>query len=306
MTPSLPHQDSGSDTGLAQTKIMPVEQCGWVGKCQSYPSGYKHLCESRYTYTEPTKERIATRAMQELEAARAKDVAAHEANIPALQNNIAVAQRVEALMKEIGMPTKYSERDRNSRARYPKTITHEAGYITDLRRECKTDDGFASATRTYEDLKRRYEAYAEEGKREAETAARERERAAQAEIEKRKADMELATILLRYSLPVESTWREVLDHLCDKDQRLALAVAMLQTRQDWNEGPYRVRDALRNFMIQTDEDKDIAACVAGGLVDFDDGRVFRDMEWGYDAIFASIADQQLVTDARAALSRIGD
>ena len=36
-------------------------------------------------------------------------------------------------MAEIGMPKSYSERDTKSRARYPKTITHSAGYIADLR-----------------------------------------------------------------------------------------------------------------------------------------------------------------------------
>lgn len=284
-------------------KIMPIEQCGAVGKCQAHPSGYEHACS--YGYTKPTTERIATYAMQQLEAARAKDVALHEANIPKLQHNIAIAQRVEALMAEIGMPTSYSERDRNSRARYPKTIRHDAGYLTDLRREVKTDDGFAAATRTYEDLKRRYQEYAEAGKREAEAAARERERAAQAEVEKRKADMELAALLLRYSLPIESSWSEVVEHLCGKHQRLDLAVAMQRTRMDWNDGPYRVSDALRRFTIETNEDKDIAACVADGLVDFEDGRVFRDMQWSYDALFASVAkDQpQIVADLKTALER---
>lgn len=283
-------------------KIMPVEQCGAVGQCQSHPSGYEHTLSA---YSKPTKERVATYALQQLEAARAKDIATHEANLPAIENNKAVAERVTALMTEIGMPASFSERDRNSRARYPKTIRHDAGYITDLRREVKRDDGFTAATRTYEDLKRRYQEYAEAGKREAEAAARERERAAQAEVEKRKADMELAALLLRYGLPIESTWSDVLEHLCGKHQRLDLAVAMQRTRMDWNDGPYRVSDALRRFTIETNEDKDIAACVAGGLVDFEDGRVFRDMAWSYDALFASVAAEQpqLAADLKTALDR---
>lgn len=288
---------------MADEKILPVEPCGAVGKCQSHPSGYAHNCRSSWTYTEPTKERIATYAMQQLEAARVKDVATHEANIPALQHNIAIAMRVEALMKEIGMPESYTERDPNSRARYPRSIRRDAGWKTDLRRECKTDDNFAHATRTYEDLKRRYDEYAAEGKREAEAAARERERAAQAEVEKRKADMELAAMLLRYQLPIESTWRDVLDHLRGRNQRLDLAVAMQETRGDWSEGPYRVNDALRRFTIETNEDKDIAADVARHLVDFDDGRCFRDTTWSYDALFASVEDRQLVGDVQTAMQR---
>ena len=288
------------------SKIMPVEQCGAVGNCQSRPSGYEHACTSRYTFTKPTKERIATYALQQLESARAKDVAAHEKNTPAIEANKAVAERVTALMTEIGMPTRFSERDHASRARYPKTITRDAGWLTDLRRECKTDDGFTAATRTYEDLKRRYEEYAAEGRKEAERAARDRELEQQREVEKRKADMELASILLRYQLPIESTWSDVLEHLRGKHQRLDLAVAMQQTRGDWSDGPYRVRDALGRFTIHTDEDKEIAADVAACLYDFDDGRVFRDTTWSYDALFASVEDRQLVADVQVAVQHAGE
>lgn len=290
------------------TKIHPIELCGAVGKCQSSPSGYASALESRYTYSKPTAERVAQHALQQLEAARAADVALHEKNISLLQHNIAIAQRVHALMKEIGMPESFTERDVHSRARYPKSIRRDAGWITDLRRECRTDDNFAHATRTYEDLKRRYDEYAERAAREAQQAAQEREREQQRALEKRKADMELAAILVRYGLPVESDWGDVLEALCRRHQRLDLAVAMAQTRADWSEGPDRVREALYRFQIETNEDKDIAACVSAGLVDFEDGRVFRDMTWGYGALFASVAaqDAQLAADVQTALQRKED
>jgi phage gp36-like protein len=286
------------------TKIQTVELCGAVGKCQASPSGYASALESRYTYTKPSADRVAQYALQQLEAARAADVALHEKNIPLLQHNIAIAQRVHALMQEIGMPESFTERDVHSRARYPKTVKRTAGWLTDLTRECRTDDSFAQATRTYEDLKRRYTEYAERAAREAADAAQVAERQRQQELEKRKADMDLAGILLRYSLPIEFDWGDVLEHLCGLNQRLELAVAMAQTRADWNDGPDRVRQALYSFKIQSDEDKDIAACVSAGLVDFDDGRVFRDMTWNYDALFASVAAEnvQLVADVKTALS----
>lgn len=287
---------------MADLKILPVEQTGAVGKCQASPSGYEHACTSTYTYTKPTKQRIAQHAMQQLEAARAKDVAAHEANGPALANNMAVRAAVEQLMDSIGMPKRYSERDWNSRARYPKTITHQAGYLSDLIRECKTDDGFTSATSTYESLKTRYTEYAAEGEREAGRAKEEAAQAEAAKIEKRKADMALAGILLRYSLPPESDWDEVLEHLRGLDQRLDLAIAMQKTRGDWSEGAYRVSDALRRFTIRNDQDKDIANDVLGCTHDFEDGRVFRDTTWSYDRLFATVAaeNKQLVDDVQLA------
>jgi hypothetical protein len=289
-----------------QLKIMTVEQCGAVGKCMISPSSYREQAKSRYTYTEPTIARIAAYAMQALEAARALDVAAHEKNLPAIENNKLVAAQIVALNEAIGMPKRWSERDRNSRSRYPKTIGHDAGYLTDIAREVKTDDGFASATSTYERLKKEYEAYVEQGKREAEQLQRKRELEQQALVDKRKADMELAAILLRYALPIESTWSDVLEHLRGKDQRIDLAVAMRQTRGDWSDGCYRVTDAIRRFTIRTDEDKEIAADVLGCTAEFEDGRVFRDTAWSYDALFASVTDRQLAADAQTALERANE
>jgi hypothetical protein len=247
---------------------------------------------------------VAAYALQKLEEARQMDIETHQRNLPAIEINKAVRAHIEATMESVGMPRRWSERDTKSRSRYPKTISHDAGYLIDLAREAKTEDGFGFATTRYEQMKQQYEAFAktaaEESKRKAEAAEREREAAAS----KRRADMELAVVLLRYSLPIESTWGDVLEALASKHQRLALAIAMQQTRMDWSEGPWRVRDALAAFQIETTEDKDIASDVLSCLDEFDDGRVFRDTTWSYDALFASISDQTLVADARAALRGI--
>ena len=280
-------------------KIMPVELCGQIGKCMASPSGYASRLS---TYSTPTAARVATHAMQELEAARAKDVAAHERNLPALEHNKAIAALIEAVMTEAGIPRSYSERDTTSRSRYPKTITRQAGWIGDLARNCLTSDGFDAATLSYERMKKEYTAYAERAKVEADHAAQHAQRERDAELAKRKADMELAGMLLRHGLPIESDWDNVLEHLRSKDQRLDLAVAMEQTRGDWSEGPYRVRNALDRFQIVTDEDKEIANDVASCLYDFEDGRVFRDTTWSYSALYESVTDKQLVSDCKTAMN----
>lgn len=285
---------------MSDQAIMPVTPCGAVGKCMASPSSYASLFSS---WSKPSAKQVADRAMSELEKARAADIKTHEENAPAIDNNLAVVARVTVLMTEIGMPKTWSERDTKSRSRYPKSITRGAGWIDDLQRHCKVTDGFDHATLTYERLKREYLAYAEQAEKEAAEANRKAEQARTAEIEKRKADMELASMLIKYSLSIESTWDDVLEHLRGKDQRLDLAVAMEQTRGDWSDGPYRVRDALGRFTINTDEDKEIAADVAECLYDFSDGRVFRDTAWSYSAIYASITDQQLVSDCNTAMAR---
>lgn len=287
---------------MTQLKIMPVEPCGAVGKCMGHPSSYM----SSLKYGEKTTARAAALALQQLEAARASDIATHEKNLPAMENNALIALQIKTLNEAVGMPARWSERDRNSRSRYPKTIGHDAGYITDIRRECKTDDGFDTATVTYERLLRSYREYEEQGKRDAEVAAQAKEREQAAALEKRKADIELAAMLLRYSLPIESTWADVLEALRGRHQRLDLAVAMEQTRGDWSEGPYRVRGAMERFTIRDNEDKNIANDVLGCMDDFEDGRVFRDTIWNYNRLFDSIEDRQLVADVQRAMQLAGD
>lgn len=280
--------------------IQTVEPCNAIGKCMASPSSY---ASSLSTWSSKSPKAVATRALQELESARAKDVATHEKNGPAIEANKAIVARVMALMAEIGMPTSYTERDTKSRARYPKTVRHDAGYLGDLRRHCPTTDSFEHATHTYQRLLGDYRTYAERAEVEAKQAEAVKAREAEALIEKRKADMELATMLLRYQLPIDSSWSDVLEALRTKNQRLDLAVAMLQTRGDWSEGPYRVSDALGRFQIETTEDKDIANDVLSCLEDFSDGRVFRDATWNYSRLFASALDQQLSTDVQVAMQR---
>jgi hypothetical protein len=283
------------------TKIQKIEPCGAVGKCMSSPASYANGMSS---YRTPSPDAVAKRALSELAAARERDIATHQANLPAIEANKAIHARVEALMSEIGMPARFTQRDLNSRARTPKSITSPAGYLTDLAREAKIDDGFAAATQTYGRLLLDYKAFAERADREAAEKARQAEIEQNRMIQQRKADMELAGILLRYELQIDSTWDDVLTELRKRDQRLDLAVAMQQTRGDWSDGPYRVRDALDRFTIATTEDKDIANDVLSGLEDFSDGRVFRDMRWNYDALFASVPDRQLAADVQLAASRL--
>ncbi|VTU28822.1 hypothetical protein H6CHR_03069 [Variovorax sp. PBL-H6] len=287
-------------------KIMPVEQCGAVSKCMGSPSSYASQLTSGYSSHKPAATRVAAHALAQLEAAHAKDVAMHEANRPAIENNKVVRSRVEALMAEIGMPVSYSERDLKSRSRSPKSIRHDAGYLGELRRHCPTTDGFESATHTYERLLKDYQAYAERAELEAKQAKEKQAREAAAVVERRKADMELAAMLLRYELPIESSWSDVLEALRSRDQRLDLAAAMSQTRGDWSEGPYRVSGAVGRFQIETTEDKDIATCILSCLEDFEDGRVFRDCIWSYSVLFAEAKDPQLSADVQKALQHAGD
>jgi hypothetical protein len=287
------------------SKIMPVVACTAVRGCMSSPRDYANATKARMGgYGQTTLLAVAQYALRALEEARAADVASHEANLVAIEANKAVREEITALNERVGMPQRFSVRDPNSRARYPKSISQDAGYLQDLRRHVPISDEFEASTSSYATLLERYQAFLKEAEGEADRERLARERAEQAATARRRADMDLAQILVRYGLGPELDWEQVLETLRAKDQRLDLAVAMCQTRGDWSEGPYRVRSALGRFSIQSDEDKDIVVCVTDGLLDFEDGRVFRDMAWNYDRLFASVADKQLAADVAAAAGQV--
>jgi len=283
---------------------MPIEQCGAVRKCYSSPKDYASQMTRGFSYLTPSSSRVAAFAFQKLEEAWAADKTTHEKNAAALEANHAVRDRIQAVMSEVGMPTTRRVRDGN-RMKYgvPKMKTIDAGYIEDIRAHVPIDDGFCLAEKSYNDLKAKYDKFAEDAEKEAEKEQQAADRAAEAEKERRRENIEMAKIILRYSLPEDSTWDDILEALRQKDQRLDLAVAMQQTRGDWSDGFYRVSYALGRFKIETDEDKDIANDVVSCMND-DDGRVFRDCGWNYGRLFETAADQQLSADIQLAASKV--
>jgi hypothetical protein len=288
---------------MSDLKIMQVEPCKATGKLYSHPSEFRHRLNS---YREPSMLRIAEHALSELEAVRKLDIATHEKNVLALENNRLVVDHLTAVNVALGMPDGWSARDPNSRARIPKTIRYPAGWRQDIAQHVRTSDGFDTATSTYERLLATYTEYKKQADRDDEQKKGAAARAEAEKLAKRKADLEFVQICQRYELPLESEWSDVLDDLRKRDQRLDLAIAMVDVRGDWNDGCSAVEYALSRFTIRNDEDKDIANDVLGCTHDFEDGRVFRDTTWNYDRLFASVQDRQLVADVEMAKSQCRD
>lgn len=280
-----------------------LEFCSHVGKCMSSPQSYASRFDS---WRAPTAKQIAMKALQELETARSNDVEAHERNLPKIEVNKAIREKIIAVMKESGIPDSYSERDLKSRARFPKNIRKDAGYLGDLQRHIKISDGFDLATPTYNTLKARYDQYAQEAEQEDAKRKAAEEREAASKLEERRKNIKLAEIILRYGLLETAEWDDILGVLREKDQRLDLAVAMSQTRGDWSEGYYRVSDAISRFTVKTPQDAEIQTDILACFNDDIDGRIFRDTTWNYSRLFAEVEDQQLSKDVQTALENVRD
>jgi hypothetical protein len=205
-------------------------------------------------------------------------------------------------MSEIKMPTTFRERDMKSRARYPKYNHHDAGWIGDIRRSVIVNDGYENAKTKYENYLTHYKSFEMKALQDEAAEKQKLEREKEKELEKRKSDIELATILVRYNLPIDSSWDDVLDALRSKDKKINLAFAMRNVRGDWNDGCGEVEGAL--FDPTNTIEREIISDVQARIDNFNDncrdGRVFRDTEWNYDAILATVEDKQLLKDAETA------
>lgn len=292
----------------APMKPMEVKYCGKTVALSEYQSQYKSRIEndrrSQYGSREPTRTEIADRALADLAAALAEDTAMHEGNAAAIVNNLRIKEEIESTMTRLGIPRTYSEKDASSRKQIKPWITHASGYFADITRYVKTTDGWDNVAVSHKRKLALFTEWKKEAVRLDELDRTKGEREAAEKKAKLEKERKLMAVIIRHELPLMSDWDDVLEALRDKNPRLNLAVAMLQVRNDWNDGPKSVMHALYNGGDETDEA--INTAVGDAYDNWDgDGRIFRDMEWSYDAIFNTIEDQQLVADTMTALEEVG-
>ena len=287
--------------------IAKIIQLDHVKKCLDNPEGYKQLAcnEKIYNWYDVQKHQIAEYALQKLEEARRLDINRHDVNADSLAHNRNLRDDIIALMDFAKIPQTHQIADPKSRGRYPKYIKVEAGYLMDLKRWIPISDGYEESEARYYKLRQIYTQYALNAEHEKQKQLTLREQEIARKQKERQEYLGLAQIIIRYSLPEDSEWEDVLEALRVKDQRLNLAVAMLLTRHNWSNGPYRVEDALSKFELNDAVDVTIQQHVSEALADYeDDGRIFRDCSWNYDQIFATIEDQTLVKDVLTVINHV--
>ena len=215
--------------------------------------------------------------------------AIHADNSPAIAANIETKEALRGIMLAVGLKASYNE-SVLVRGRW-KTVETEAGWVKDLRR-IQVDDGFEKAKARKTEIER---IMREVGK--AEQARIEKQAyEIQAEKDRRAELATLAEICTRrgWVFGADTSRETVIDALCTLDAHLDLANAMMQTRNDWGDGFYRVEAALGRF-----GDTNLAVSEElWGLVNGDetDGRIFRDCHYDYNTILEMVEDETLVED----------
>lgn len=278
---------------IATGKVQKIQQCSNMGKVMSSIASYNR---SKYIYdSQPSCETICKKAMEDADARLEEDRKVHEANIPLIEANIQLRNKIKEIMENAGIPSSYSESHyKSSRSRSPTYQTIKAGWALDLDRVVCINDNWEQEKRYYEDFKRKVEEYRKQVTAEEQAKLKAKEQEEKKIIEQR----ELAVMVLKYNLPPASTWKEVMDCVLGKDKYLRLAHYLSLNRGDWNDGCTYAENGILNFKIEGAIDEQISECIQSCMGEnWDgDGRIFRDCEWNYDRIFGMVTDKGLMDD----------
>ena len=277
-------------------KIMKIEQCKGLDFLQSSLDSRDGWGNARTNETVAQWDAGLARFNAKADQALAEIERVHEANKEAIQNNIQIKEKVSLIMRELGIPGSFQERDYNSRAMRPKYNTRPAGYIGDLDRNVPINDGYEQAKKQAEDAKKKAAEFHK--KQVAGLAQKEKEAA---EEKKKSADEQrLVHLRVKYACEFNDTASEVRRAIIGKNKYLWLAHWMERNRLDWNDGCGYAMTGLNGFKVETLEDREIYQAVEARCIDWDgDGRVFRDMDHNYGEIYAKVTDKDLMKDYQA-------
>ncbi len=253
---------------------------------------------SKYEQSGYTASRVVV--MKRWEAALAEAWAEveriHASNAEAIASNAETVAGLRSLLASIGIaPTR--EVSALSRGRW-KTTTQEAGWVADLRL-VPIDDGYRKATEKKAEVERGMRAAASEwAKKEIEE-----KEAREKEAERIQMLTVMVEVCARHGIKFAGDMEagDLVDLLCAKNKYLALAHGLLKNREDWGEGYHIAQRSIERFVPETDQDREIEACIweaIGSGENGVDGRIFRDCAWNYNVLFslAADADQQLHSD----------
>ena len=277
---------------LSSMEIMPIKKIE-VERLKYIPDGYDERYSKYGTFEGYQIDNVVREATNHVERILKSAETQHEVNVEAIKNNVAIVEGIKKMMEKFGIRSTYSTYEYKSRRSSKQTETkHYAGYLGDLNRDIKTNDGFSTIQNECNSFKEKLEKW-----RLSEMKRIEQE---QAKIKNEEviatANRELMKLIVKYDLPATSTKDDVVDHIISKDKYLYLAHYMEKNRGDWNDGYSYAEEGLDNFTVETDIDSEIYDCVQNEIDNWDgDGRCFRDCAYSYNVVFG-YADSELYVD----------
>lgn len=213
----------------------------------------------------------------------AEDMETAGRNAQVVQRNNALLERLVSTITATGVAATRREQKR----RKTEEITND--WLVALRASRPALQWSTSQLQGhFADHKRKYEEHC----RKAEEARRMSERQSQMAERDRRVMVVTVDVAKELGLdPLTASTLDVHSELRKRDRYLDLAVAGMNVRGDWSDGPWEVEDALRRFTPQTTDDKTIAEDWQAMCDDFEDGRCFRDCKWNYSVLMGMVDPQ---------------
>lgn len=277
--------------------VMKMNKITMPSVANTYAANAFKYGSSYYERDPKTIEEVDTKLAQLLEKAeveRLKVAAEHEANLPAIENNQKVREKITQIMKDIGIPSNYTTSEfKTRRSRTKTTTTHAAGYIGDLQRNVPVSDESERMLTLIKSAGDSFKRHADTLKANIRKELQEAEKTEKA----KKEVLAKARLQVKYNLTEDFEWSDVLEVLDNKDKYFKLARAMEETRNDWNDGYGRVQYAISGFQVETEEDKEIFDEIYELSHEYEDidGRVFRDCEFNYSFLYGKVS-QEILSD----------
>lgn len=278
--------------------VMKLNKITMPSVANTYAANAFKYGSSYYERDPKTIEEVDTKLASLLEKAeveRLKVVAEHEANLPAIENNQKVREKITQIMKDVGIPNNYSTSEFKTQRSRTKTITtHAAGYIGDLQRNIPVSDEKERMLTLIKSAEDSFKRTADTLKGNIRKELQEAEKTEKA----KKEVLAKARLQVKYGLDEDSDWSDVLEALDSKDKYFMLARAGEETRGYWGEGFGKVEWALSKFVVETEEDKEIEKLYSEILEDHsngdcEDGRIFRDNPYCYSTLYGKVSEELL-------------
>lgn len=230
--------------------------------------------------------------------------AVKEQNVPIAEDNQRVYDEATRYLKSIGLPASESVQVK-ARGRYGyKMDSQTAGWVSSLAK-IPRHTGWDAIESKYKEMMESIDRVERDGEKAKAVAVAAKEK----EQKEKASTVEFLKLVAKYDLDAESDRRDVLDVILAKNKYLRLADALLDNRNDWNDGCDSASRGLGRFTVETDDDTQIHSAISSRIDNWDgDGRVFRDCTWGYDRLFgiAGEADATLLADYNKIKELIGD
>lgn len=273
--------------------VMKLNKITMPSVANTYAANAFKYGSSYYERDPKTIEEVDSKLISLLakaEQERVKVLEEHQANIPTIENNLKVREKITQIMKDIGIPNNYSTSEfKTQRSRTKTTTTHSAGYLGDLQRNVPVSDEKDRMLTLIKSAEDSFKRHADTLKG---TIRKELQEAEKTEKAKKEV-LAKARLQVKYNLGDDFEWDDVLEVLDSKDKYFKLARAMEDTRNDWNDGYGRVQYAISDFDVVTEEDKEIFESIHELAYESEDidGRVFRDCEYNYGFLYGKVSEE---------------